>query len=176
LYYATSRSERHYVDEVLDDATQHIEVREDLYIWGMSLGGAFAIGSVAHSKYKFKAMVLVSTFDSLDKVLKQKSVAIFGEVLGGLLYQGLEKSLALFYDFSPSDANSAKIAQKLKLPLYMVHGAKDELISDEQGKRLFENFASSKKTFYLDAEGDHHNILTTKHEFYKESGLFLLKK
>jgi len=101
------------------------------------------------SKYKFKAMVLVSTFDSLDKVLKQKSMAIFGEVLGGLLYKGLEKSLALFYDFSPSDANSAKIAQKLKLPLYMVHGAKDELISDEQGKRLFENFASSKKTFYL---------------------------
>jgi len=61
------------------------------------------------------------------------------------------------------------------LPLYMVHGAKDELISDEQRKRLFKNFGSSKKTFYLDTDGDHHNILVTKHEFYKESGLFLLK-
>jgi len=176
LYYATTKSEQHYVDEVLDDASQYIAVRENLYIWGMSLGGAFTISSVAHSQYKFKAMVLVSTFDSLDKVLKQKSMSIFGEVLGSLLYQGLVKSLDLFYDFSPSDVNSAKIAKKLKLPLYMVHGAKDELISHEQGKRLFENFASSEKTFYLDAEGDHHNILITKHEFYKESGLFLLKK
>ena len=60
------------------------------------------------------------------------------------------------------------------MPLYMVHGKKDKLISYQQGKKLFDAFASTDKVFYLDEEGTHHNILVTGHEFYKESGLFLL--
>jgi fermentation-respiration switch protein FrsA (DUF1100 family) len=119
-------------------------------------------------------MVLVSTFDRLDEVLKRKSMSIFGELFGDLLYQGLEKSLAMFYDFNPSEVDSVKIAKTLNIPLYMVHGKKDALITNEQGKKLFDAFSSEKKEFYLDVEGDHHNILVTGHEFYKESGLFLL--
>ncbi len=138
------------------------------------LGGAFAISNVAHSKHKFKAMVVVATFDRLDVVLKRKSVSIFGGLFGELLYHGLEKSLALFYGFHPSHANSVKIAETITIPLYMVHGKKDELIFYQQGKKLFDAFASKEKVFYLDVEGDHHNILVTGHEFYKESGLFLL--
>ena len=174
LYYGTKKYEQQYVDEVLEDVSKYISIDEPLYMWGMSLGGAFAISSVVHSKYKFKAMVLVSTFDSLDKVLKEKSKKIFGDFFGRLLYKGLEKSLAFFYDFHPNEVNSVKIAETLALPLYMVHGKKDELISHIQGKKLFDAFASKKKKFYLDEEGDHHNILVTEHEFYKESGLFLL--
>ena len=120
-------------------------------------------------------MVLVSTFDSLDEVLINKSASIFGSLFGKLLYQGLKKSLLLFYNFNPSDANSAKIAERLDMPLYMVHGKKDKLISPQQGKKLFNAFASREKVFYLDEEGDHHNILVTEHEFYKESGEFLLR-
>jgi len=173
LYYSTKKHEQLYVDEVLEDASKYVNI-EHLSMWGMSLGGAFAIANVAHSKHKYEALVLVATFERLDKVLKQKSQAIFGDAFGGLLYKGLEKSLALFYDFEPRAVNSAKIAQNLKLPLYMVHGKKDELISHEQGKKLFESFASKEKTFYLDVDGDHHNILVTKHEFFKESGEFLI--
>jgi len=176
LYYGTKSYEQHYVDEVLDDASKYITIDESLFMWGMSLGGAFAITNVAHSKYNYKAMVLVSTFDSLDEVLKNKSASIFGSLFGKLLYQGLEKSLALFYNFNPSDADSAKIAERLEIPLYMVHGKKDELISPKQGKKLFDTFASREKVFYLDVEGNHHNILVTEHEFYKESGEFLIDK
>jgi alpha-beta hydrolase superfamily lysophospholipase len=174
LYYGTKKYEQHYVDEVLDDASQYISIDEPLYMWGMSLGGAFAIVNVANSKHTFRAMVLVSTFDSLDAVLKRKSTSIFGELFGDFLYQGLEKSLALLYDFHPSKVNSVKIAKSLDLPLYMVHGKKDTLIAHTQGKKLFDAFTSKKKVFYLDEDGDHHNILVTGHEFYKESGLSLL--
>ena len=173
LYYATAYKEQHYVDEILDDVSQHLKIDKNLYIWGMSLGGAFAIQTVAHSKYQFKKMILVSTFVRLDRVLKEKATSLFGSFFGSMLYGSLEKSLELFYDFKPSSANSAKIARKLRIPLYQVHGKKDELISFEQGKALFKSFASKKKQLYLDEEGTHHNILVTKHEFYKESGIFL---
>jgi len=176
LYYGTKGYEQHYVDEVLDDASEHIALDKPLAIWGISLGGAFTIRNVANSKYRFNAMVLVSTFDSLDRVLKGKSINLFGEALGSVLYEGLAKSLELFYAFDPSLVNSAKLAQKLELPLYMVHGERDELIGYTQGQNLFEHFASKRKSFYLDVEGDHHNILVTQHQFYKESGLFLLEE
>lgn len=128
----------------------------------MSLGGAFAIVNVTHSEHDFKGMVLVSTFDRLDIVLKRKSMALFGELMGTFIYKGLEKSLKFFYDFEPSMVNSAKMAEKLTLPIYLLHGKEDELIG------------SKNKVLYADEEGDHHNILVTEHEFYKESGLFLL--
>jgi len=173
LYYATTPKEQAYVDEVLDDASQYVKIDDELFIWGMSLGGAFAIQTVTHSKYHFKKMVLVATFERLDRVLKEKSSALFGSFVGGLLYASLEKSLELFYNFNPSDSNSAKMAESIKIPLYQVHGEKDELISVEQGKILFKSFDSKEKRFVLDVEGTHHNILVTKHKFYKESSLFL---
>jgi len=173
LYYGTKDYEQHYVDEVLEDASQYISLDKPLAMWGISLGGAFAIRNVAHSKYSFDSMILVSTFDRLDHVLKGKSINLFGKTLGILLYEGLDKSLALFYDFEPHFVNSAQIAEELELPIYMVHGKRDELIGYKQGQNLFEHFASTTKTFYLDEDGNHHNILITKHQFYKESGLFL---
>jgi len=176
LYYGTKAYEQHYVDEVLDDASHYIMLDKPLAIWGISLGGAFAIRNVAHSRYTFTTMVLVSTFDSLEHVLRGKSINLFGNVLGTVLYEGLDKSLALFYDFDPSLVNSAQIAEKLELPLYMLHGKRDELIGYTQGQNLFEHFSSKDKIFYLDEKGDHHNILVTKHQFYKESGLFLLEE
>jgi len=119
-------------------------------------------------------MVLVSTFDRLDHVLKGKSINLFGKTLGTLLYEGLDKSLAIFYDFEPRFVNSDQIAEKMELPIYMVHGKRDELIGYKQGQNLFDHFTSTSKRFYLDEDGNHHNILITKHQFYKESGLFLL--
>ena len=173
VYYATTTKEQHYVDKMLDDASKYIELH-NLYIWGMSLGGAFAIQNVQHSKYKFKAMVLVSTYDSLDGILKDKSSSMFGNTLGGILYTLMRQTLNTFYNFNPKDSNSAKVAKKLTLPLFMVHGEKDKLISWERGKNLFKNFASTQKKFTLDKEGNHHNILVTKSKFYADSGVFLL--
>lgn len=177
LYYATKAYERKYVDSVLKDASHHITIDKDrLYIWGMSLGGAFAIANVIDSEYEFQAMILVATFNKLDSVLQAKSKATFGEKIGGFLYAGLEKSLALFYDFDPQKVDNAQMAKALHIPLYMTHGKQDKLISYQQGEKLFNNFASMKKHFHLDNAGDHHNILVTKHQFFKESGLFLLEE
>jgi alpha-beta hydrolase superfamily lysophospholipase len=175
LYYATTPHEQHYLDEVLDDASKHLKL-EPLSIWGMSLGGAFAIQSVAHSNYHFRAMVLVSTFDQLDGVLKDKSTALFGSLVGEFLYKSMANSMLFFHHFDPAQANSAKVASKLNLPLFMVHGKRDQLISYQRGEQLFKSFASVKKSFTLDPNGDHHNILVTKAPFYAKSGKFLLEE
>ena len=172
VYYATKEYEQNYVDAVLDDASTHVPI-ETLMMWGMSLGGAFTIQNVYHSKYPFKALVLVATFDRLEGVLKDKAVRLFGSFIGSSLYSILEKSLSFFDNFSPRDSNSALVASKLSLPIFMIHGKEDRLIDYKRGKALFDSFDSTDKIFALDKKGNHHNILITDYPFYKESGLFL---
>ena len=172
VYYATTEYEQNYVDAVLDDVYTHIS-KKPLMMWGMSLGGAFAIQNVYHSKYPFKALVLVATFDRLDGVLKDKSIRLFGSFMGSSLYSILEEALLLLNHFSPSDSNSALVASKLSLPIFMIHGKQDRLIDYKRGKKLFDSFDSTDKKFALDINGNHHNILITDYPFYKESGLLL---
>jgi len=174
VYYATKEYEQNYVDAVLDDVYAHIS-KKPLMMWGMSLGGAFAIQNVYHSKYPFKALVLVATFDRFDGVLKDKAVRLFGSFIGSSLYSILEKSLSFFDNFSPRDSNSALVASKLSLPIFMIHGKDDRLIDYKRGKALLDSFDSTDKNFALDKKGNHHNILITDYPFYKESGAFLLK-
>jgi len=175
LFYATTQKEQQFVDDVLTSASKRVDLN-NLYIWGMSLGGAFTVQNVAHSKQNFKGMILVATFDNLEGVLRNKSKNIFGQWLGTALYATLKRSLKLFSNFEPSSSNSAKVASKLTLPLLQFHGKKDQLINYHQGERLFKSFGSSSKKMLLDEEGDHHNILVTNYPFYLKSGLFLIDK
>ena len=166
-------------EEVLTVVQNKVEVKnQPLYFWGMSLGGAYAISSSQHDKRVFqepKAVILVATFDKLSHVLKEKSVKIFGDYLGKVLYKILSFSLQTFYNFDPEKADSASTAQTIDLPVFMLHGKKDELIGYQHGKRLFQSFHTKKKEFHLDEQGNHHNILVTNYPFYLESIDFLLK-
>jgi len=177
------QTETKYVEK-LDEmailvARKYVDIwRQPIYFWGMSLGGRYAI--LAASKYDKKiyadpqAVVLVSTFDKLSYVLKEKSVDLFGRYLGKALYKGLAFSLKLFYDFDPEKIDSYSIAKKMKIPVFELHGKKDKLIGYKHGENLFKEFSNKKSEFHLDEKGDHHNILVTDYPFYLKSILFLL--
>ena len=94
-------------------------------------------------------------------------------------YKKKELSVFTYEDYTKNDIILTNytipiLKQVCKLYKLAVSGKKDELIAYDQGKNLFEHFGSKDKVLYADEEGDHHNILVTEHEFYKESGLFLL--
>jgi alpha-beta hydrolase superfamily lysophospholipase len=172
--------EQQFYEEVLAIAEHHIEMKgKPIYLWGMSLGGAYAISSASSIKREFpapKALILVSTFDKLSYVLEGKSVDIFGDYLGAMLYRALLVSLDTFYGFNPEKSDSAMKAKGIDIPLFMLHGKKDKLIGYEHGEKLFKSFSSKVKELHLDENGDHHNILITEYPFYKKSIEFLLKQ
>jgi len=175
LYYGTKDYEKSYIDSVLDDILKYHNIdKEKLLLWGYSLGGAFAIQSAYHSKYNFKGMVLVCTFDCLEGVLEDKSKRILGSYLGEEVYKLLHWSLNKFYNFDISMANSLKLAKDIKIPLFLAHGEKDQLISINRGKRLFNQFGSSYKQLSIDKDATHQTIFITQKKFYAKSGLFLL--
>jgi len=177
------KTETKYIERldevVLGVAKKYVDINnQPIYFWGMSLGGRYAI--VSASRYDKKsypepqALVLVSTFDKLSYILKEKSVDLFGRYLGKALYRGLAFSLKLFYGFDPEKIDSYSIAQQIKIPVFELHGKKDKLISYRHGENLFKAFPNKKSEFHLDEKGDHHNILVTDYPFYLKSILFLL--
>jgi alpha-beta hydrolase superfamily lysophospholipase len=171
--------EQYLYEEVLDVAQKHIDIAgKPIYLWGMSLGGAYAIRSALtqNNDIEPKALILVATFDKLSNILKEKSLTLFGDYLGGGLYKGLTYSLKSFYNFEPEKVDSAGNAKNINLPLFMLHGKKDELIGYKHGENLFKSFSSVKKEFHLDEDGDHHNILVTNYPFYLKSIQFLLEQ
>ena len=179
--YAYAQSDERFIyDETLAVVKNYIVLNgKPIYLWGMSLGGAYAIASALPEKRGLlepKALILVSTFDKLSYVLEEKSVNIFGTYLGEAFYKSLLLSLKLFYDFDPEKSDSTASANSLTLPLFMLHGKKDELIGYEHGEKLFKSFSSTEKEFHLDENGDHHNILITDYPFYLKSIEFLLKQ
>lgn len=165
-------------DEVLSVVKEYVDVyTQPLYFWGMSLGGRYAITSAQAVKKispQPKALILVSTFDKLSYVFKGKSTDLFGAYVGKILYKGLAFSLNLFYNFDPEKIDSAIMAQKINIPIFMLHGKEDKLIGYKHGKNLFEQFPNTQKVFHLDAKGNHHNILVTDYPFYLKSIEFLL--
>jgi len=177
LYYGTKAYEKVYVDRVIDDLQRHHTINQKrLFLWGYSLGGAFAIRSAYHSRYDFKGMVLVSTFDSLEGVLADRAQRLLGSYWGVHVNSLLHWSLEVFYSFDTTKADAIALAKQIHTPLFLAHGQKDSLIALWRGKRLFDAFASSPKVLAIDPDATHNTIFITPQKFYAQSGYFLLQQ
>ncbi|MBK8091507.1 MAG: alpha/beta fold hydrolase [Verrucomicrobiaceae bacterium] len=67
----------------LRDAEKKFRFHEaNAFLWGISMGGAVCVRSAASSPSAWKAVVLVSTFDSLGKTLENQAQERVGSSLG----------------------------------------------------------------------------------------------
>ena len=108
------------------------------YIFGHSLGGAIAI-DLASQVSDEAGTIVEGTFTSLPDVVGSMKWGWLP--VGGLITQRFE---------------AIKKVATIGSPLLVVHGAEDNLIKPELGRRLFEA-ARSPKAFVLVDGGSHHN-------------------
>ncbi len=139
------------------------EVREKLsleevpeYLWGLSMGGSFAVHACAEEPSRWKRMVIVASFDRLEGVVKD-SLWIAGEIL----ISPLKNMTSWRGGAEIGEVNPVLLAAKISQPTLVVHGDADELISFERGKALYEGFAGKKK-FLPVPGGTHDNVLVTE--------------
>lgn len=108
------------------------------YIFGHSLGGAVAV-ALAEQVTDERGLILEGTFTSIPDVA---STMKWGWLpVGPLITQRFE---------------SATRIGRIGSPVLVVHGAQDQLIQPELGRRLFEA-AHEPKQFVLVEGGSHHN-------------------
>jgi len=163
-----------FVDSVLNDAKKYINIDKSIAIWGFSLGGAYAISSVAKSKYKFGAIAVVSTFDNLYNVVDDKSRLIFGDRVGGFISKLFIKVCKIFDGINLKDIDIVKYAKKIEVPTLIIHGKKDKIINYHRGEALYNSFYTKNKTIILD-DSDHYSILKNGGLLFN-SGVFLMAK
>lgn len=113
---------------------------DQIIIWGESLGGAVATHIA--SKHPCSTLILMSTFSSLDDVLRDSTY--------GFVPTLLAKSLGFLTDVMPS---KVKI-KEVKCPIVILHSPDDELIPFSNGIRLFESIPHNCKLF-IEIKGAH---------------------
>ena len=169
--------DNNYLDNILDDASKYIDFKDKkIAIWGFSLGSAVAVKCVAHSKYRFNAMVLVSTFDKLKSVVEEKTSQFLGGFLAKEFDLALYSSLKSFWNFDIESLDSQKYAKKLNIPVLIIHGQKDNIVNYKRAEALYKSFASSKKEFLLNPNSNHNTILNEVLKDYSKNSEFLIEE
>ncbi len=128
------------------------------YIFGHSLGGAIAIDLAAQVSDE-RGTIVEGTFTSISDVA---STFRWGWLpLGPLITQRFD--------------SIDKVA-RIGSPLLVVHGANDNLIRSDLGRRLYEA-ATGRKRFVLVEGGSHHSTMSIGQPHYREAldQLFSLK-
>jgi alpha-beta hydrolase superfamily lysophospholipase len=163
--FATAEDEARLAETVLTEAADQFHFSPGpVGLWGMSMGGAFAVRAAASSPDRWQSLVIVSSFDSLGEVIDgqlrwsrggagwiRTAVATVASARGGVTLP---------------EAKPVVWAAKVKMPVLVAHGDADSLIPLAGGQRLFQAFASGDKRFVTVPSGDHDNVLITPMPLY----------
>ncbi len=145
-------------------------------IMGLSMGGAVSIRSAAQSDAPWRALVLISTFDTLDNVVRHQSTSLVGEWGGAILKNITEKLFAWKTGMSIGDANSIQQIHALHSPVLIAHGTADRVIPLECGRRLYALLPAGIEKRWIEIPGaDHDNVLITDFPIYAEMAEWMLK-
>jgi alpha-beta hydrolase superfamily lysophospholipase len=160
-HFATSDFERRIADGVLADARRHFRSPDSpAGIWGMSMGGAFAVNAVARSPKSWKAAVIVASVDSLDGIVEDK-LSTLPMPISNLLRNELTFMMALRGGRDLHEASPARWVRNVTTPVFVAHGDRDPLISPKRARQLFDAFDSPEKKWVTVPGAHHGNILTT---------------
>lgn len=146
-------------------------------VFGQSMGGAEAVHVVALEDSPFAAMVVVSTFDQLDTVIRGQADLLLGSVLGS----AVSKPAGLVFGWRTgvrvSEIDSSEKARRIRIPTLVVHGDDDEIIPTASGKALFDAIPEATEKRWIEVPGaGHQNVLVTNFPIYATMARWFLER
>ena len=167
--------EHQFSSALVEEARSRFDLpTEPLGVWGMSMGGAFAIRAAQALSHSCQAIVIVSSFDQLDQVIHTKLAGMVGS-LAYPVKSALSQIVRLKGGFHPAAVRPADWANELTLPVMVAHGNQDKLIPIDSGRKLFDSFESDEKRFVTVEGGTHDNVLVTSMPLYAIMAEWFLK-
>lgn len=142
------------------------------YLWGMSMGGSFAVHAAAHEPERWEKLVVVASFDSLDGVVGD-SLRDWSGPLAPVLLKALTSMVELRGGVELRSVRPVAKAKTLRIPTLVIHGDEDELIREGRGRELYNSFAGPKRWLTVSG-GNHDNVLVTEAPVYAEMVKWLL--
>ena len=145
-------------------------------IMGLSMGGAVSIRSASDKDSPWRAAVLVSTFDTLENVVKHQAAALAGKACGSVGQSLTSRFFAWKTGMPFSAASSIALVSTLHCPTLIAHGTKDRVIPIECGRRLYAALPSNIEKRWIEIPGaDHDNVLITDFPIYAEMAEWMIR-
>lgn len=150
--------------------------QEPAGLLGLSMGGAVSVRAAVEKEAPWRAVVLVSTFDSLDQVVSHQASGLTGSWLGAVW----SRLTGWFYQrqtqLELNAASSIALVPGLRCPVLVAHGTADRVVPIECGRRLYAALPPGLEKRWVDIPGaDHDNVLITDFPIYAEMAEWMLR-
>lgn len=142
-------------------------------LWGLSMGGSYAIAAAAALPSRWKAMIVVSSFDALAPVVREQTTRALG-AWAVALQPWLVLATRCRGGIWIPDIAPVELARRANLPAMFVHGDADTLIPLRAGRRLHDAAASPAKRWIPVKNAAHGNVLGTPQQVFVEMAAWLL--
>ncbi len=162
---------------VLDDAARKYGFeKQPAGLMGMSMGGSVAIHSAAMPDSPWRALVVISSFDSFSSIIEGQARLHAGASLGHLWAAATSGAYQNITGISLSGIRPDLRAADIHIPTLIAHGSADRAVPTPAGRRLFESIppATSKK-WILVPGADHDNVFVTDFPIYAEIAAWMIR-
>jgi uncharacterized protein len=143
---------------------------------GMSMGGSVSVHAAAMPGAPWKALAVISSFDSFPKVIEGQASYYIGSTLGPFWAKGTD----IVYQ-SKTGIHLAKIqphrhAASITIPTLIAHGTADPVSSMNCGQCLFEALPATTTKRWIEIPGAaHDNVLITSYPIYADLAEWMLR-
>lgn len=174
VHYGAGKEEDGFAGTVLDKVEAEWGLQRcPRAVWGMSMGGAFAVQS-ASEDHRWFGIIVVSSFDAMESVLRSKLSGI--PAIDSGLISAINYGVTVRKGPNPDRVRPVDWAAKVKSPVLLLHGDCDTFIPIESGARLLDGFASEDKMFVPVSGGGHGDVLITPAPTYALMVDWLLRR
>lgn len=141
-------------------------IKDNIGIWGQSLGGAVALQSLANDN-RIKFGIIESTFSNFEDIAHEYFALNLGfdpsPLSDYLIYRA-----GKIADFDPKQSAPTVACQNITQPILIVHGDADARINIRHGKQNFKHLKSIDKEILIVEGGTHTNIWASSNSTYFE--------
>jgi uncharacterized protein len=143
---------------------------------GMSMGGSVAMHAAGLPDAPWKALVVISSFDSFSRVIDGQASRYLGNTLGPFWAKAADAIYRRKSGISITQIQPHLHASSLRLPTLIAHGSSDRVIAMASGRRLFDALPATTPVKWVEVPGaDHDNVLITAYPIYAEIAGWMLQ-
>ncbi len=143
---------------------------------GISMGGSVAIHAATRDDAPWRALVVVSSFDSLDHVIHNQSARYAGTVIGTPFAHAARRVYRWKTGISLEDIQPHRHAAVIRIPTLIAHGSIDRVIAPSSGRNLYNALPSPTTKKWVEVpRADHDNVLITEFPIYAEIADWMLR-
>jgi pimeloyl-ACP methyl ester carboxylesterase len=161
---------------VLDEAARKFGFdSQPAGLMGMSMGGAVAVHAAGLPDSPWKALVVISSFDSFPAVIEGQATSHAGGILGPLWADATDAVYHWKSGISIHEIQPRLHAASIHMPTLIAHGTADPVVQMAAGRHLFDAFPDNTKKWLEIPGAGHDNVLITAFPIYAEIAEWMIR-